>query len=523
MKILLVTGKLAEDIVKKYASESKEEIDVISLPVPIAAFITPEHAASFLKEKLTKQYDLILLPGYVQGDVELVESATGIKTFKGPIHIADLPTVIDLIGEIKLSSKTPASEMIGESAKKRVLEVFKKIEENWEDTVKKHGGFSIGRGGAKIHVGRGFPMRVIAEIVNAPALSEKEIQNRVRYYASKGADIIDLGMIANKPMPYRIKKIIESVRSVTNLPISIDSLNIDEILEAYESGIDLILSLDSGNLEDVAESIRNVPIVVLPTNMKEGIIPRRAEEKVEALSNNIKKARKFGLTKIIADPILDPPINPGLFESLRAYFLYRQRDAITPLLFGLGNVTELIDADSQGVNCLLASIAQEIGANLLFVPESSPKTFGSVFETAIASKMVFLADRRRSTPKDLGLDLLLLKEKRRRDEPHTIVDEGKLRVVEALEKDYYEQDPLGWFRIEVDRANNLINAFHYENKASEPDMVIKGKRAEDIYWKIIEEGLVGKLDHAAYLGKELNKAEMALKVNRSYIQEEDLF
>ncbi|MBS7631217.1 dihydropteroate synthase-like protein [Candidatus Bathyarchaeota archaeon] len=522
MKILLVTGRFAEDLVKKYASESEEEIDVVVLPVPIAAFITPDYAASFLRENLTKKYDLIFLPGYVQGDVTPVELATGIKTFKGPIHIADLPMVIDLIDEVKLSTQTPASELIKDFAKKRILESLKKVEENWAEALKE-GGFSIGRGDARIHIGRGFPMRVIAEIVNAPVLSEKEIQNRARYYASKGADIIDLGMIANKPMPHKIKKIVESVRSVTNLPLSIDSLNPTEILEAYESGVDLILSLDSGNLDEVAESIQNTPAVVLPTNMKEGRIPRRAEEKVEALLENIKYARDLGLTNVIADPILDPPINPGLFESIRAYFLYRQRDAITPLLFGLGNVIELIDADSQGANCLLASIAQELGANLLFVPEFSSKTFGSVFETSIASKMVFLAEKRKSTPKDLGLDLLILKEKRRREEIQTSVDDDKLIIVEATGDDLCEPDPFGWFRIEVDRENGLISAVHYQIKALKPDIVIKGKRAENIYRKIIEKGLVKKLDHAAYLGKELYKAEIVLKINRSYVQDEELF
>ncbi|MBS7619958.1 DUF4346 domain-containing protein, partial [Candidatus Bathyarchaeota archaeon] len=55
------------------------------------------------------------------------------------------------------------------------------------------------------------------------------------------------------------------------------------------------------------------------------------------------------------------------------------------------------------------------------------------------------------------------------------------------------------------------------------DIVIKGKRAENIYRKIIEKGLVKKLDHAAYLGKELYKAEIVLKINRSYVQDEELF
>ncbi|MDH5199722.1 MAG: DUF4346 domain-containing protein, partial [Candidatus Bathyarchaeota archaeon] len=44
-----------------------------------------------------------------------------------------------------------------------------------------------------------------------------------------------------------------------------------------------------------------------------------------------------------------------------------------------------------------------------------------------------------------------------------------------------------------------------------------------VYQTIIRRGLVGNLDHAAYLGKELTKAGVALRLGRSYVQDEPLF
>ena len=49
----------------------------------------------------------------------------------------------------------------------------------------------------------------------------------------------------------------------------------------------------------------------------------------------------------------------------------------------------------------------------------------------------------------------------------------------------------------------------------------RGKRAKDIWHKIFEyeKKWFTRKDHAAYLGKELNKAEESIKNNTEYIQE----
>jgi dihydropteroate synthase len=87
-----------------------------------------------------------------------------------------------------------------------------------------------------------------------------------------------------------------------------------------------------------------------------------------------------------------------------------------PLFFGAGNVVELMDADSPGINALLAGMAHELGASIIFTSEHSDKTKGSIAEMRRATEMMALLEGR-PYPKDLGIDLLLIKEKRRRREP----------------------------------------------------------------------------------------------------------
>lgn len=521
MRVLLVTGRLAEREVRRYASMSREEVETLVLPISVAAFITPKYAAERLRKKDLRGYDLILLPGAVRGDVTIVEEATGIPTFKGPLHASELPHILDRLKEIRLSKTKPASELLLETLRRRAEEELREAEV--EALEAEEGVIYLGEGRRRVAVGSGLPMRVMAEIVDAPLLSLEAVEERARYYMDKGADIIDIGMLAGRPMPERVGPLIEAVRRAVDLPVSIDTVEVSEIEAAVEAGVDLILSVDAGNMEEAAPYLEEIPAVVLPTNMKEGIAPQGAMEKVKALKMNLERARSLGMKRIIADPILDPPIKPGLMESLLAYHLFRQSTPGVPLLFGLGNVTELMDVDSPGVNGLLTALAYEIGANLLFVPEASPKTRGSVREVATASKMMFLARRRGMNPKDLGLDLLILKEKRWREEPYPVQVEERIRVVEARRDESYKIDRAGWFRIHIDRRRGLIAAIHHVPGSEEADIIIKGRRGRDIYKAIIRMGLVSELEHTAYLGRELERAEIALCLGRSYIQESPLF
>jgi len=82
----------------------------------------------------------------------------------------------------------------------------------------------------------------------------------------------------------------------------------------------------------------------------------------------------------------------------------------------------------------------------------------------------------------------------------------------------WNPDPSGYFLIRVDHTKNIIEAGFatYKHVITKK---IEGKNASDIYNTIIDHKLITRLDHAAYLGKELFKAEVALKYGAEYKQE----
>ena len=87
-------------------------------------------------------------------------------------------------------------------------------------------------------------------------------------------------------------------------------------------------------------------------------------------------------------------------------------------------------------------------------------------------------------------------------------------------KDWH-QDRKGYFLIRLDKKNKKIEAGFATNKHI-IKKVIKGKNATEIYHTIISKKLISRKDHAAYLGKELYKAELALKYNLQYVQDSEL-
>ena len=89
-------------------------------------------------------------------------------------------------------------------------------------------------------------------------------------------------------------------------------------------------------------------------------------------------------------------------------------------------------------------------------------------------------------------------------------------------------DPKGYFLIAVDKENDLLRVgyckFTKLGKKPINDMVavINGKTAIEIVNTLIRNKFISTLQHAADMGIELCKAEIALKYNLNYIQDKDL-
>jgi dihydropteroate synthase-like protein len=352
-------------------------------------------------------------------------------------------------------------------------------------------------------------------------LNQDTIQSLAQQYVKAGADIIDVGMVAGESRPSDAKRIVKLVKQVVDVPVSIDTLDSAEIREAVEAGADFVLSADAGNLDEIAPYVSDVAVVVIPTNQRRGFFPKKVEMRVKFMEEMISRAKKLGITKCLADLILEPS---DVLKSFTAFQQFAQRNPNIPLFVGVSNVTELFDADSVGVNALLTRLSSEVGASILLATEKSDKAKGTVSEEATAAKMMFLAKKRGSVPKDLGIDLLMLKDKRNHEEQYDKTIEKNVQVAIAEKPDATFLDPKGAFTLMLDRPNKQIAALYYLSaKKAIPDVILKGKTADEVYRKIIELNLISRLEHAGYLGAELAKAEVALRTGKEYIQDKKLF
>ncbi len=464
MKILLVTGRIAEKEVRKIAE--KYDCDVYVADVDVASFITPKH----LENLDLSKYDIVIVPGSASGDWKGLEKEKGVKIRLGTIHYTDLPLLLENIDKIELSHEIPACKLLSINKAEENMKLVDSLDECY---------FHVG------NVKIGGRMKIVAEIVDATKLDNDSLIEKIEYYTESGADIIDLGI----PLEFDLRDVERVVKVARDCcdALSIDTFNRKVVEVGVKYGVDMIMSVSKENL-DCLEFVGDKAVVVV-------------DRDVNNLLKLVEKVEKY-TEKVIADPLLEPL---NVFDSLMRYYEFRRRSNI-PLLMGVANVTELMDADSIGINALLAYIAEEIGCQILFTTEASDKTRGSVRELKVATYMAKVSKLKRIPPKDLGFDLLVFKEKRvRRDR-----FEAK-KIVEAKPSEFV-RDPMGDFRIWID---DKIYCQH--EKAT-----IVGNNAKEILDTVIRLGLVSRLDHAGYLGRELKKAEIALKLGKSYVQDDEL-
>lgn len=90
--------------------------------------------------------------------------------------------------------------------------------------------------------------------------------------------------------------------------------------------------------------------------------------------------------------------------------------------------------------------------------------------------------------------------------------------VEAVEPSKVALDKAGYFVILPVPAKGILSVEHYAND-NRFLRVIEGKDARSLYSTIIGNGWVSQLSHAAYLGKELERAELSMKLGFKYIQD----
>jgi tetrahydromethanopterin S-methyltransferase subunit A len=82
-------------------------------------------------------------------------------------------------------------------------------------------------------------------------------------------------------------------------------------------------------------------------------------------------------------------------------------------------------------------------------------------------------------------------------------------------------DPKGYFLIRVNKETKKLELGHCRRN-NEVEVLITGETPQEVYFTTCQMGLLSRLDHAAYLGKELQKAFTALELGIEYVQDSPL-
>src|SRR5207247_5675754 len=154
--------------------------------------------------------------------------------------------------------------------------------------------------------------------------------------------------------------------------VSIDSLNPKEIEPAVRAGAELVLSVNATNREAARDW--GCEVVAIPDDFATlgGL-----EETVETLA--------AAGVRLRIDPVIEP-IGCGFAASLGRYLEVRRRYPDVEMLMGIGNLTELTDADSAEINVLLLGICQELGIRSVLTTQVINWARTSVRECDLASR-----------------------------------------------------------------------------------------------------------------------------------------
>lgn len=101
-------------------------------------------------------------------------------------------------------------------------------------------------------------------------------------------------------------------------------------------------------------------------------------------------------------------------------------------------------------------------------------------------------------------------------------DDKNAEIIECKPYDSIKdwvQDEKGYFTIKEFPEEGVIKVRFYTNDHKRV-YVFVGKTPQDLYFEITQRKLISRLDHAAYLGKELEKAFLALTYGLTYVQDD---
>jgi dihydropteroate synthase-like protein len=329
-----------------------------------------------------------------------------------------------------------------------------------------------------------YDIAIIAEINRVPRLERAEVVRQALALRHDGADVIDVGCDPGSTWP----GIGDTVRALRDegLRVSIDSFDPREVEAAVAAGAELVLSVNGGN----AASARSwgCEVVVVPDDLAT----------LGGLDATIEKLHAWGV-KYRIDPVIEP-IGFGFAASLGRYLEVRRRYADAEMMMGVGNLTELTDVDSAGVNVLLLGFCQEVGIRSVLTTQVINWCRSCVRELDRARRLVHHACSRRVLPKHVDSGLVMLRD-------------PKLRVHgAAMLAELAENIKDRNFRLFAERGLlHVLNGALFLQDHDPFTLFAQMREGADI-----------DAAHAFYLGYEMAKAATALTLGKNYTQDQPL-
>ncbi len=331
-----------------------------------------------------------------------------------------------------------------------------------------------------------YDIEILAEINHADRLPLEDIMTEAARLRNDGADMIDLGCSPGSTWN-AIGEVVRALRH-EGIRVSVDSFDTKEIAAASAAGAELVLSVNQTNRDAAPDWGCEVVIVPDDPTTLAGL-----DQTVELLT---KRRVRFRI-----DPVLEP-IGFGFAASLARYHEVRRRYPEAEMLMGIGNLTELTDVDSAGLNVMLLAFCQELGIRSVLTTEVINWARSSVRECDLARRLVYHAILQRTLPKHIEPRLVMLRDPR------------------LLE---YGEDGLAQLAAQIKDRNYRVFAERGELHLINAEVHLHGTGAFALFEQLLKLQPTNlDASHAFYLGYELAKAVTALTLGKQYTQDEAL-
>lgn len=435
--IHFVTGRLAEFSLRKVleplAAQAGFNYSIEVLGITVAALMTPEWVSRRLH--VPPATTRVLLPGYCQGDLSVVERVAGVPVERGPKDLRGLPAFFG------------------------------------RKQLREYGRYDI---------------QILAEINHAPQIDRSNVLSQAAALAANGADLIDVGCDPGQAWD-GVADTVKALRDA-GYRVSIDSLDPREIGPAVMAGAELVLSVNSSNRERAVDW--GCEVVVVPD------VPQT----LAGLDETVEYLATRGVPLRI-DPVLEP-IGFGFAHSLGRYLNVRARYPDAEMMMGIGNLTELTDADSAPINVILLGFCQELGIRSVLTTQVINWSRTSIKECDLARRLVYHAVHERMLPKHLEPLLVMLRDPKQ----FALGREGLERLAQQIKDHNYRL-------FAEEGLLHLISA----------DLHLQGSDPFELFEQLQSKGRDNlDLGHAFYLGYEMAKAITALTLGKDYRQDQAL-